>query len=186
MKEVTGRMKEWKDVHGMFPPKEARALVKLAKDKNCLEIGSYKGRSTIAMASTAKHVFTIDTFRADTTRPSYQIPDNVSGHTTLDIFNRNIKGYDNIEYMIGLSEEILPTLDKMFDLVFIDGCHDKEQVEIEIKLSWDLIKDDGIFIFHDINLGRLRQAVVAVFDESKLTKIHTLAWAHKRDGKKIW
>lgn len=176
--------KKWIDIGPVWVSiTEGEALQKLAVDKDCLEIGSYEGRSTVCMAEVAKSVLAIDTFKADVLNdPNYQAKAG-SDFTTLDAFVSNIKGYDNIKYIVGWSEEALLMLSKnKFDLVFIDGYHSYKQVAIEIKFCWDLIRADGVFAFHDAQLGGIRQAIVEVFNESELTEVQTLAWVKKRNG----
>jgi len=178
-------VKSWKEVDGYLPDNEAEVLIKLAEGKDCLEIGSFKGKSTTAMASTAKSVLAIDTFRSNVEiNPHYQVPQKFEGHTTLEDFIQNTKGYNNIEYIVGRSCQVLRKLARQqFDLIFIDGFHNYNQVAREISLSWDLIKEDGVFVFHDANLGGIVQAIFEVFDETKTTFVGTLAWVFKKEGK---
>lgn len=177
--------KGWAEIQGYLRNNEAEVLIQLAKDKDCLEIGSFKGKSTVVMAQVAKSVLTIDTFRSNVEiNPDYQVPLTYEGHTTLENFIENVKGYSNIEYIIGKSRGILRKLaPRKFDLIFIDGFHNYNQVEMEIRLAWDLIKEDGIFAFHDANLGGIMQAVLEVFDETKINLVDSLAWVSKKEGK---
>jgi len=50
-----------KDGHVTF--EECQMLQDHARGKMCLEIGSWFGRSTIAMAETAEKVYAVDTFK---------------------------------------------------------------------------------------------------------------------------
>lgn len=166
----------WQAIDGWLEFPEGSMLAGLAIGKDCLEIGSFKGKSTVAMAQVAKSVLAIDTFLADGSGQTQK-----SSLTTLDEFLSNIEGYNNIEYKVGRSQDILPTLNKSFDLVFIDGLHIYGQVCLEIKLCLDLIKEDGIFVFHDFIMGQVKQAVVKTFDESKILGVQSLAWVFKRE-----
>ena len=177
MKE-SDRLKSWLEIDGWFSLEEGKALMSLAKGKDCLEIGSYKGRSTVALASVAKSVFAIDTFKASG-NGQMQMPD----FTTLDEFLLNIQGLNNVEYKAGKSQDILPSLDRQFDLVFIDGMHSYDQVKLDIELSRGLIKDDGIFAFHDHTHPPVNKAIVEIFDPDKISSVEGLAWWKKSDGR---
>ena len=47
--------------------------------------------------------------------------------------------------------EIIKKKNKTFDIIFIDGLHLSEQVDIDIKNSLDILNDNGIIILHDCN-----------------------------------
>jgi len=40
---------------------------------------------------------------------------------------------------------------KKFDIIFIDGDHEKSQVYLDFKNSYNCLNDNGIIIFHDVN-----------------------------------
>ena len=171
-------MKSWLEIDGWFLVDEGNALMYLAKGKDCLEIGSYKGRSTVALASVANSVFAVDTFKAS---GDGQV--QMSDFTTLDEFLSNTKDFNNVEYGAGRSQDILPSIDRKFDLVFIDGMHSYEQVKLDIELCWDLVKDDGFFAFHDYAHPPANRAIVEIFDKKKLSSMYDLAWFKKSDGR---
>jgi predicted O-methyltransferase YrrM len=43
----------------------------------------------------------------------------------------------------------LPTLPRIFDLVFIDGSHDAPSVRRDIELSLAVLQPGGLLAFHD-------------------------------------
>lgn len=170
-------MKNWLAIDGWFSIAEGMALMSLAEGKDCLEIGSYNGRSTVALASVAKSVFTVDTFKA-IENGQIQSPE----FTTMDQFLLNIQGFDNIEYAVGRAQDVLRSLDRMFDLVFIDGMHTYEQVKIDILLSWSLVKDDGLFTFHDYHFACVARAIAEVFDPNGVKAVEGFGWWKKSEG----
>jgi len=50
-----------------------------------------------------------------------------------------------------LNKNEILSKDIQFDVIFIDGLHLAEQVELDIKNSLDFIKDDGFIVLHDCN-----------------------------------
>jgi spermidine synthase len=50
------------------------------------------------------------------------------------------------------SHEFLENHDKKnkFDLIFLDGCHEFESTKKDFELSFELLKEDGIILLHDV------------------------------------
>jgi predicted O-methyltransferase YrrM len=127
-------------------PGEVFHLAELATDRFVLEIGSWYGHSTFAMASVAKHVTSIDWHRGDSNAGFED--------TTVEYFQhmRNCGlGPDKITTIIGLSDDILPLWkpQPLFDLAFIDGYHAYSQVLKDAWMVYPLMKHGGIVAFHD-------------------------------------
>jgi predicted O-methyltransferase YrrM len=145
--------KHYSEVFGYYnSPHEIDTISKLAIDKkNALEIGSYIGKSSVAIAMNAKKLLCIDPF--DCTPDKIDINGNLirknEGITILDAFLKNIEGYDNIKYIIGTSDKVIPKLTEKFDYIFIDGDHSFEGVYSDIKLCWPVLEINGIIAFHD-------------------------------------
>lgn len=55
----------WEGIEGFMAPEECTELQRLACGRRVLEIGIWKGRSTIAMAATAQYILAVDHFRGD-------------------------------------------------------------------------------------------------------------------------
>jgi len=136
----------WESVFGYFLLGDCQAMKGLCLDKVVLEIGCLYGKSTLCIAEVAKEVITVDTFKAHDNGV-----DQMDDYTTLEIFQKNIKGYKNISWIIGRSEDVIPEIDKIFDVVFIDGWHKYEQVVKDIEVCWPKLKDGGVMAFHDYN-----------------------------------
>jgi hypothetical protein len=75
---------------------------------------------------------------------------------TMPCFNilKSVFG-DRINIILGDSSYVLPTLNKKYDLIHIDGCHFAEIADLDIKNSLTLIKDNGVLIMDDIELKHL-------------------------------
>lgn len=138
-------MKTWQEIEGPFSPSEVITLQSFAKEKICLEIGCWIGRSTVATASVAEKVVAVDTF---TPHPNQQ--DQMDEFTTLAAFADNITGHKNIYPFAGMSADVVPMLkNDCFDLVFIDANHQYAHVKEDIEVSLPKLKVGGVMMFHD-------------------------------------
>lgn len=131
------------DAAGWLTADEGRELARLAEGKVVLEVGAYAGRSTICLAQKAVCVGTIDTFDGRGTAQ----PGN-----TLPLFRRNLKRYgvgDKVRVYEGESLRVMEWLPPVYDLVFIDGSHDRESVLADAAAASRLLKPNGRLVFHD-------------------------------------
>jgi predicted O-methyltransferase YrrM len=144
------------DVPSSVTEEEARLLHELAYDKLVLELGSWYGRSTIALASSARRVHSIDAHRGDS---------HTGALSTLGPFLRNLRRYgvrDRVTVHVGDVEEVAPALAReSFDFAFIDGLHTRVAVERDASLLMPLVRDGGLVAFHDYG----RYDVADVVDE---------------------
>ncbi len=131
-------------VDGWLTELEGRLLARLAEGKEVLEIGSWCGRSTIWLARTAKRVYAVDPFDSRSTLDFVR--------NTLDEFLANLRKYqvqDKVEYFVGESRDALPGAPRQFDLVFIDGAHDRVHVEQDVLLCLRTLRPGALVAFHD-------------------------------------
>lgn len=130
-----------RDIPGWLHETEAEQLAKLAAGKRVLEIGSYCGLSTVCMARTAEHVTAVDYFDG---RGTPQPMD------TLEDFRRNIGRYGVANKVaVCLPHEPLPLAE--YDFAFIDGAHDYESVQHDIRRACGVLAPGGLIAFHDYN-----------------------------------
>ena len=122
------------------------------KSKNILEIGSFIYTSSLAFLKAMIELK--DTYLT-------------SIDPTHGEFSTNDKSLDKRWFRItGNSEDILPRLQKKtYDLIFIDGVHTAEAVKNDFKNSLELLIEDGLIVFHDINNREVRNGMLSVFDE---------------------
>lgn len=110
-----------------------------------LEIGTFEGRSAlwllenILTASSARLVC-IDPFLG-------------KASSAKDVFLSNLElgGYQHkTEVIAGFSQDVLPEFKpEQFDLIYIDGNHEGEQILSDAKMCWALLKPSGLLIFDD-------------------------------------
>lgn len=116
-----------------------------------VEIGAYKGKSTVALAlgSAAGHrekVVSIDPHEEGVKKVYSQ--------------NLSLMGVtDNIIHMAATSQQAREKFNSPVRLLFIDGLHEYGFVAHDIALWKDLVIDGGILVFHDHNWPGVAQAV---------------------------
>ena len=144
---------EYSDVSGWLSDAEGAALQKYAvmpnddtmSFGNCLEIGSYKGRSSCYIAKVARELTCIDTFLADTSGQ------NQSTESTYEEFRKNTEEFSKkIRAIVGTSTDMAGLMrDGYFDMIFLDAMHDYDSVFSDLSMYWDKLKKGGYFLFHD-------------------------------------
>jgi predicted O-methyltransferase YrrM len=163
-------------VTGFLHCEEAWKLVELAANKDVLEIGSYRGLSAWLMAISAKSVSCVDTFHAATNGQR-----QTGEFTTLDAFEKATARFRNIRSYIGHSQQIQIPND--FDVVFIDGCHQYNEVRDDIHRWWQKIRPGGLLVNHDYHhpdWPGVTQALDEIFGPApEGTTLVTLRWIVK-------
>jgi len=113
---------------------------------NCayLEIGSWRGESLVNIAEVAAECYSVSLSDADMKSLGY--PDSVS--QVNDFF---IKNTQNITLIKQNSQTFdFKTLNKKFDLIFIDGDHTYKGVLTDTINAFKLLKDkNSIIVWHD-------------------------------------
>ena len=131
------------DVGGWLSYEEGTTLGELATGKRVLEIGSYQGRSTVCLAQMAKEVVAIDPHTGEATgRPM----------DTLATLKANLRKHnlDNVEIVVSTTAEVVDEdLLGQFDLVFIDGAHDRQSVQYDLEFALRRLAPGGLLAFHD-------------------------------------
>jgi len=137
-------------------PIEALFLYECARDGYgegaIVEIGSFHGMSAIAMATGSKQrqkekVYAVDPLLDVTIRSSFT--ENIKREKVEDyIFPRLMK-----------SEEFSKDFKEPVRLIFIDGCHEYEEVRKDILLFKGYLIDGGVIALHDVNLESVCKAV---------------------------
>lgn len=134
----------WTEVPGWLTKAEGDQLRELARGKRVLELGSYLGRSTVAMAEVALEVVSLDWHGGD---------DGTGPANTLASFRANLASLAVAEFvtvMVGRIEDRSHELDDhSFDLVFIDSAHDERSVERDTAVARRVVKPGGVIAYHD-------------------------------------
>ena len=140
---------------GLISEAEAKRLYQLARacGGSIVEIGSWKGKSTVCLALGSKAGSKGKVFAVDPHQGTY---DDFTGHYTRQntepIFRENIKraGVDDIVIpLVMKSEEAARGWTEPVSLLWIDGAHDYENVKLDFTLWEPHLILGGIICFHD-------------------------------------
>lgn len=151
-----------------------------AEGKVCLEVGSFFGRSSIAIASVAEVLHCIDWHRGESAS------DKDTGLTdSLPEWWANIRRYgfaDKTVMHVGTTAQVCPFMaSQRFAFCFIDADHTYEGVKDDIVNMLPLMRPDATLLFHDYTWTELgvQQAVdeffpaVEVVDTSALVRLES-------------
>ena len=143
-------------VDGWLSDKEGEFLYNVAK--NCkgkgviVEIGSWKGKSTIWLAKGSKAGNEVKIYAIDPHTGSSEHKRTYGEVSTFEEFKRNIKMAgveDVIAPIVKTSEEAAKTFEEPVEFVFIDGAHEYEMVKLDFLLWFPKLIEGGIIAFHD-------------------------------------
>ncbi|WP_207421842.1 O-methyltransferase [Desertivirga brevis] len=112
-------------------------LSKLASPNRILEIGTFTGYATLCLAeglTERGRIFTIDV--------NAELEDRVRS------FFHKSEFHDKIEYIIGNAVEVIPRLDELFDIVFIDA--DKKNNQTYYDLVFEKVRSGGLIIVDNV------------------------------------
>ncbi len=115
----------------------------LKPNSDILEIGTFKGQTSIFIAKLRKdiNIITIDNHEGIPEEGFYSSKDEVDSSIKRNNLSSQIK-HKEIS-----SQEFLP--EKKFDLIFIDGDHSYEGVKFDFEKFKHYLKEDGTIIIHD-------------------------------------
>jgi predicted O-methyltransferase YrrM len=123
--------------------------------RRVLEIGSWEGRSAIFFLEYCPdcRITCIDTFAGGR---EHNDMDQVASIEPR--FDANLASYgDRIEKIKSRSTPALDRLmqeGRLYDLIFIDGSHERDDVAMDSFLSWRLLNENGLLIWDDYDWGR--------------------------------
>jgi predicted O-methyltransferase YrrM len=144
-------------IPGWTQEKELVWLAEQASKCTCiLEIGSWMGRSTVAMAANTKGlVVAIDTWKGTFEDGHHTLLEGQPDTWLYDQFLKEIQGLGNIVPVQGKSTEVgRQWLSPVFDMIFIDGDHSYEAVKADIETWRPLLAPGGLFCGHDWDRGQ--------------------------------
>jgi predicted O-methyltransferase YrrM len=112
-------------------------ISKMVQPKNILEIGTFTGYSAICLSEGLQDGGTLAT-----------IDVNPELETMTRKYFEKAGATNKIKYLIGNAVEIIPQLDVIFDLVFIDA--DKENYSRYYDLVFDKLRSGGVILADNV------------------------------------
>ena len=157
--DQTNQLWNWVDnIDGWLSREEGELLYHLAKrsgtDTVIVEIGSWKGKSTICLASGSKTGCGAKVYAIDPHTGSCEHIQRASNGTvwTFHEFTQNIERAgvsDLVVARVQTSEEAAKDFASPVGLIFIDGAHEYDLAKLDFTLWFPKLKNGGIMAFHD-------------------------------------
>jgi predicted O-methyltransferase YrrM len=148
-------------LEGVASPIDMAMLMGLARQlPHCayLEIGSLRGESAANLAKVAEHGVSVSLSVAEMQALGYS-SELVAAHHFYS------RGLANVELIEHNSQTLdFTTLNRSFDLIFIDGDHYHESVKRDTQNAFRVLRnDDAIIVWHDygFSAGDIRWSVLA-------------------------
>lgn len=155
---VENLLKEVSGVEGYLAPDEMRFLALIAAcpraEGEVLEIGSFKGKSTIILAKSARlagdeKIHAVDPMTA----PSETDPDLRGEASSFNDFQKNIEAHKvagNVEFHQRFSFELARDWNAPIRLLWIDGDHTYAGTKLDLEGFISHLTDGAIVAIHDV------------------------------------
>lgn len=147
------------DVEGWLTDAQAGALFDAAGDVRpggrILEIGSFRGRSTIVLATAAHRsvqIIAIDPHAGNDRGPQEIRDYEVEAEGDHEIFNRNLAAAgvaDRVQHVRAFSNEAHGHVDGAVDLLWVDGAHRYGPALEDLRHWGDRVVPGGRMLVHD-------------------------------------
>ena len=180
--DLTNIVERASQIQGWMWEEELKWLTERAQNmNNIVEIGSWKGRSTVALTVCRGTVHALDHWRGAPnnlaytdleTKTPYDIQLEFVGNLFQELADRKVQMWegDRLE-----SLELLRELIEPIDMVFIDANHEYHAVMQDIDAAIKLLKPGGLLCGHDY--ARTDPGVIQAVEER---------FPHKRVYCSIW
>ena len=147
------------DVEGWMTDAQARRLWDGARavpaDGRIVEIGSFRGRSTIVLAKAADdtvELVAIDPHGGDDRGPNEYTPDRELGDSDHATFHANLvtAGVESrVRHIRRRSADALGEVAAPIDMLYIDGAHRYQFAKPDIERWGPRVRDGGTLMIHD-------------------------------------
>jgi len=177
-------------IDGWLSNKQIRFLYETAK--NCkgkgviVEIGSWKGKSTVCLARGSKmgsntKIYAIDPHISEKEHKIFY-----GNKSTIEEFKRNIKMAkvdDIVEPIVKTSEGAARNWNKPIEFLWVDGDHSYEMAKLDFDLWSPYLIEGGIIAFHDSGEAGVKRVICDLVSESNNFKnsglVNSIFYAQK-------
>jgi hypothetical protein len=191
---VAAAWEKARHVEGYIGDREFRAVCMLAgaapRTGVTVEIGSFKGKSTIGLAAMAEALHLGPVVSIDPhNQPSQTDPDLPASGTSFDDFQAALSQaglLDRVEVHREPSQAVAGNWTRLIRFLWIDGDHTYQGAKLDFDLFAPFLVDGAIVAFHD-TLHEF-EGPIRVFVENMLRSdqygpagfLHTIGWAQYR------
>ena len=139
----------------LTPAQAARLHAAAARprpDGAVVEIGSFRGRSTVILALAAGTVVAIDPHAGGDRGPQEIAPDAARGASDHDAFTANLAAAgvaDRVRHVRLPSAEAHAAVDGPLSLLFVDGAHRLGPARADVRDWGDRVSPGGVMLVHD-------------------------------------
>jgi predicted O-methyltransferase YrrM len=140
--------------NGWLTDEEATELCRVATDKTVLELGAWKGRSTVVFSHVAHHVVSVDRLKGI---------EEVGGKDSLPEYLKAVRHLENVTIVVSEFDKVIPLFRQEFDVVYVDGEHDTQSAINDIYFSLAVVKEDGLVVLHDFDFESVQTAANETF-----------------------
>lgn len=144
------------EIGGWLMDREGELLYNLAK--NCkgkgviVEIGSWKGKSTIWLGKGSKAGGKVKIFAIDPHTGSSELKKTYGKIWTFEEFKKNVKSAEIEDIIVPIaktSEDAAKDFYEPVEFIFIDGAHEYDLVKLDFDLWFPKVVNGGFMAFHD-------------------------------------
>lgn len=178
-KRLTDLVPEYDKIDGWLKIPEAELLFEAAMSvtSGCIvEIGSYRGRSTVALAAGARAGAKPPVFAIEPHEHFVGIKGGAFGPNDRRAFFRTLlqtKLFGSVRLLNTTSEVIAPGWDKPIALLFIDGDHRYEAVYNDFTCWRPFLMNDALVVFNDAKGDGTSRLLGELLTEKCLTPVAT-------------
>lgn len=156
-----------KNVEGWLTPSESDFLYKTAQKCSgrgvIVEIGSWKGKSTIQLAKGSKAGHQVPVYAIDphTGAPEHHAIFGTTQIWTFDEFKKNINDAgvsDTVHPIVDRSENVAKNWREPIEFLWIDGAHAYKLAKLDFDSWYPHLIDGGIIAYHD-TVGEVKKVV---------------------------
>lgn len=166
-----------------YPEFYSRIINEAPDNSHFVEVGSWKGRSSVFMAVeiiNSKKNIKFDCVDIWESCKEYENEDSIKNGTLYEEFLTNIKPVTHIINPIKMNSIEASKLykDNSLDFVFIDACHYYDCVKEDIEHWLPKVKNNGIISGHDIHSDDVKRAVLEKINDPMLVPVWDI-WFYK-------